>query len=463
MSDREEYEDDYERRERDEDDESRSSRKERKRERRRERERRERDNDGERGRERDNDGERERGHEDKTENQVNREKYENYERHEEPRESREESREQVQVQIREQPRQKISSESNVMNRLKDFLKKNNYIIVETYSIDEYCKYIKINSTTKGNTIIVSVPSKYNILDEKSISLVPVEIGKARYEDAEEYDKIKSDTLAHTYIDPEDVDKMMSVDYKNINIEEDKDNKIRRELSEIKNQMNRLKNCTVDIKYKLCIETDECYCIINSKNKIKCFKKKNAKYALDEDDEYSNTKKIFISIDMESFYDNINTVYSDCKKVEDELYSILNKSHSSHVDLIKNYMKQFDNIREQISVKYDRRKKYSKAISDLESKIKSLNKREKNAEEDLKLQLPTASSLVTFNDASKAFKTKSLNDELEAIAKLKREAISLLNDVKDGYNTFILEFENTLIENIILLKNVSANFKRIGIR
>ena len=91
-----------------------------------------------------------------------------------------------------------------------------------------------------------------------------------------------------------------------------------------------------------------------------------------------------------------------------------------------------------------------------------DKKEKDLFHELKKSEPSTNSLTTSYDANNSFKTKKLKNDIIKTQNIKKEAIDILYDLKCTYHNFILEFDNILIENINLLKNVSDNFAKIGI-
>ncbi len=347
--------------------------------------------------------------------------------------------------------------SNVLKRLNSFLIEHKYMIVDTYSFDDVCVYLKLLSQNRGYNIILSIPSKYSIeKDINSIILQQIEKCDITKEKENIYDKINEDDLIdeNKYLDPKEIDKLLD-NYTSIDIDKDLRCIIQEESQIIKSQLNRLSNCTFDLKYKICIETDLCFCIINNKNHIKC-------YSVDKKIK-DETKKMYITIDMENFYESIHKISNDYDKIENNLYKILDTTHSRQVILIKRYLNSFNKISNNIDTIYGKKNKYLSAIHSIKDKIKNIEKKENEILIKLSRETNTVSELKTEYQTNNTIQVKKLKTDAIKIHQMKEEAISILSNLKINYDHFVLEFESTLIDNIDLLKQVADNFEKIGIK
>jgi hypothetical protein len=208
----------------------------------------------------------------------------------------------------------------------------------------------------------------------------------------------------------------------------------------------LTTCVEDLKYKICIETDNIFCILNNKNKIKCFEKDTNK------SNSSNYKKIFVTIDMENFYNNINKINIDMLKIEEELYRIINSSHNNQIAIIKTHMKNFNNNKTILEDYSKYRNKLSDKIISISSKLKAVSIKELELTRQIKDE---TSANITTN-----LKQNDIKAEIIKIQDLKKEAMDILIKLKSNYDNYILNFENVLIENIKLLKQVNDNFNQL---
>lgn len=349
--------------------------------------------------------------------------------------------------------------SSVLKRLNSFLLEHKYIIVDTYDIEDYCVYLKLLAQNRGYYIIISIPSKYSIAkDSNSIHLNPIEKCDTLNEKENVYDRIDENDLVDEdkYLDPKEIDKLLD-NYTSIDIDKDLKCIIQKEAESTKAQLNRLSNCTYDLKYKICIETELCFCIINGKNHTKCYSvnKKN--------NDESDTKKMYITIDMENFYESIHKISEDYDKIENNLYRILDKTHSKQVLLIKNYLNSFNNISNNIDIIYNKKNKYLSAIQSMKNKIKNIEKKENEILKNISKDTNNVSDLKTEFQINNTSEIKKLKTDLLKIQQMKEEALNILSNLKLNYDHFVLEFESTLIDNINLLKQVANNFEKIGIK
>ena len=344
---------------------------------------------------------------------------------------------------------KNESLSSVFKRLSNFLHQYNYKIDSTYAKDDITRFVKITSKTRGYTYILVIPHKYTI-DRLSDAIKLYNIDKTSSDKPEEvYDKITETSLLDDskYLSSSAVDELTR--YESIDIDHDSNLSLYEESELIRDQLRRLRNCVEDLRYKVCIESNNCVCIINTDNKISCYSYKNT-HSVNE-----KYRRMYITIDLDTFYNSIDSVIRDTEVLEKNLYKILNKTHDKQVSAIKGYLRQFSNIGDLLESKYRSGDRYVEKIKSVTVKISKIDKKEKEILEEIK----GIKSLISETDI---VKNRKLQADLLQTQTLKNEAIEVLDDLKSSYDNFILEFETILVDNIGLLNTVTNNFKRIGI-
>jgi len=357
-----------------------------------------------------------------------------------------------------QKTQKLNINKGAYNRLKEFLNLYNYILINSYSINDECIFIKVYDNLNSNFMIITIPDKYNIISEGyNIKLEYIEnINKIEIPTNESYKSIKDEELIdeNEYLDDDKINKLLNGDnYTNLDITTSKNNILYEELQNIKMQLNRLKGCVSELKYKICIETDNVLCILNNKNKLKCYKLPDNNK--NNEDDYINYKKMYITTNINNFYENIKNINNDVNKLQNKLYDIIDDAHNQQVDIIKIHIKKFNNIKEMLDKYKNYKNKLNNKIESISDKIKQLTKKQKQLESAVKLSENVNS--LNVNDNLNDSSTKS---ELIKIKELKSEAMEILVSLKNSYDNFILNFENVLIENIQLIKKINNNFELI---
>ncbi len=349
-----------------------------------------------------------------------------------------------------------------LENLSSLLLSKNYKIVNKYTLNNLYIFLKIFSIETGDNIIVSIPSSYPIYvnndDTDNIHLIEfTDIDENLNLDSNpskssNYSEIKISELEDDklYLEPEEVDRLMS-QYQEINLNTEQTDKLKKYIINYKQQLDRLKLCTKSIKYKFSIFTDFSFCVINRLNKIDCY---TVKKSIPSDD---TNKELCISIDIENFYENIDTLHNDIINVYKNLYNILGETHLKQHTILNSRLKQYQNISELLRKKYLKKTEYDTTIKKLEFINKQIKIKEQKLTRDL-------SKLNTdnINITTKSFKRTRLEEDNLKLLEYKASTIKLLSKIKKEYNTFMLDFDFVLFDNIRLLNIVSNNFIKLGV-
>jgi hypothetical protein len=191
--------------------------------------------------------------------------------------------------------------------------------------------------------------------------------------------------------------------------------------------------------------------VNRTNSVQSYTVKNSTVSDNE------TKSLFLVIDLENFYDSIKNLYKDLSSVYSSVYTILHKAQKNHYTTISSRIRQYQAIIATIGKRYERKKYYTDSISSLSSILEKIKRKEKRILQQIEQYRQTSSHSMYNNNA---FRMKSLNDDYTQITRYKEETLGLLAEQKLEYNNFLLHFDSSLYENILLLNEVTTNFKML---
>ena len=219
------------------------------------------------------------------------------------------------------------------NKLEKLLLTKSLIIRKIYSIGGLCVYIEIMNINNADTILLYIPSKYEIKcdssNEHNLHYIeisddgtipnnyaenPDDIEMAeKYQEIEiEIDKKKGDNiekyLEESYKCP--------VSLKDISKEDIKD------IKDIFRQLRRIKFCIQGLKYKLCIIYKYYMCCIKRDDTYECFSIENFST--------NNKRKLIVTIDLETLYEKIDTVVKDSVIIKKGIFNVLDKNQNKHV-------------------------------------------------------------------------------------------------------------------------------------
>jgi hypothetical protein len=310
-------------------------------------------------------------------------------------------------------------------RLKKYLNEKDFEILKTYSLDDLCLYILIQSKINGNTVMLFINSKYNIKNlSNTIRL-------------NNYDQGKNLDQQILFESESNLNFINNDYYKPIDLSLEKSKKINYLLSVNKRQLERLKSCTENIHYKICIETESYFMIINKKNEIDIYSLENI----------GKNKNIYFVLDLEYFYEKYDNLNLDLNMISKSLYTILDKTHKKQIQLITNHIKDLSSIKNKLEVRFEKRKEYVIVIEKLNSNIKQL--------EDEKEILNGKINRNIHKDG-----LIKLEFQLEKIKELHKNTTEALLYVKNEYTNFILDFDYILSDNLKMFEQIHKNFRLI---
>lgn len=346
-----------------------------------------------------------------------------------------------------------------LDNLRTYLTEKNFNITSIYSVDNYCCFIRVLCINTGDDIVISIPSKYRMTSDKSIELIKftdtdIEDGLLKGNIIGEYNQIDIKGMEddNLYLDPSDADKLLE-QYQSIDIDHENAIILRENIVLIKQQLDRLKLCTNKIKYKLCIITPSIFCTITRSNDIDCFVVKRGKQTK------TDQRELCVIIDLESFYDKIDSIHSDINRVYKNLYTIMGKAHRQQTSIITSRLNQYIDISKKLTSKYTKKEKYESVIRSLNDTLIKINRQEK----DLIKQIKGINKDGPLSEATSiSFLSKKLDDDYKKLLVFKEDSIKLLSDIKSDYNNFVLDFDYALFDNNRLLHRVSTNFSKIGV-
>lgn len=232
--------------------------------------------------------------------------------------------------------------------------------------------------------------------------------------------------------------------------------IRENISGYKSQLERLKFCTNNIKYKLSVVTNSSLCYINRANSVECFAIKRSNPKIEED------KNLCIVIDIETFIDTTDSITSDIKRVTKNLHTILGKAHNKQTSSIVSNLKQLHSVSNLLNEKYTKKEKYQLSIDKLAIVVVKIRKQERELLTRMKRLKKENNSTNISDTETKAFALKKIEDEYSKLMTFKKESVELLSGIKLEYNNFILNFDYALFDTLRLLTGITLNMTRIGV-
>lgn len=349
-----------------------------------------------------------------------------------------------------------------IENLTSYLDSKQFRIIQLYSINGSCSFIRVVCGDTGDDLVISIPFKYPMKSDKAIELV--QFTDTEVDDRfvgsrdvkESYNEIKISGLEddNLYLDPKEADRLLE-QYQAIDIDSESTDTLKDNIVAYKRQLDRLKFCTNNIKYKLCIVTPSSFCTITRQNGIECFAVKRGRPQKNED------KDLCIVIDLENFYDKVDNIHSDITRVYKNLYDILGRAHLKQTTVLSARVRQYQQLSTTLIEKYKKKEKYEKSITSLNEVLSKIGKQESTLRKQLK-ELTNEKGGSLSLSTNKSFRIKSIEDDHDKLLKFKEDSIKLLTDIKSEYNNFVLDFDYSLFDSIRLFNQITSNFVKIGV-
>lgn len=357
------------------------------------------------------------------------------------------------------------------NKIERLLTKNKLLVRNLYVINKQLVYLEVLNIKNSEIFLVYIPSKYEIFinyrNVYNLTYIDelTEDGNIPINYSIEYDNID---MEKSYEEVE-----ISRDY-NDNIEKNLEDKYNRPLSlqnankkdvrevrSIFRQLKRLRFCIKNLKYRLCIIYKYYMCCIKNENDFEG-------YIINKMDNIIDSKKMIITIDIETFLSNIkiisldvldvrNGIYDVLKNNQEKLISKLNKIFPSDNINYTNLTQKLLNIQTEYSVRINELEELLKNIHDKNKhnidRIKEINDKYKK-----KNSGPSVKSL--YNEAERIRLVEKHENEINEINQLKKELIGNILLLKTNYDNKVLEIDSIVFDNIIMLDTIFSNIKKL---
>lgn len=346
--------------------------------------------------------------------------------------------------------------------LQKLLQDNKFEIVATWSCAGMLSYMKARSLEHGNELVLSVPTSFPIPVLEHHKTQPLVEFKSPDQLNNHYSKIVSSVLSASnndvnithddFIDPINADKLIE-QYADIDIDMERAEWLESIIYQCNTHISRLKFCTQSVAYKLCITSSVSLCCVKPDNTI-------ISYAIKRCNPTNNqvkNKQITLVLNLEQFYERLNNIHDDIKKLYTRLYRVLDNVHQKGSNMIINKINQHVRLIENIRTIPLQKKEYEYAITKLESTLMKINSKNQDIDKELNIIRSSLKTQNLIHDTTNSFKIKSLQDEIKNMNSKKTTVVKLLNEIRTEYNNFVFEIDNAVIENLERFEKITTNF------
>lgn len=358
-----------------------------------------------------------------------------------------------------------------VDKLEKLLGKRGFLCKKYYVMDGMCVYIEVLDLSTSDIFMLYIPSKYDIPKELGDNTYLVE-----YLDVDEDGCVVGDYAGEP--DNPDLEQAYTPDQ----IELDKNNSSGKamkdfleekydqpvnlreagkdDLKGIKDTFRHLKRLRLtvkNIKYKLAIAFKNYLCCIRKDDTLEGFVVKKLVETPD--------RKLFVKLDLETLYDNVDTLSVDIRTVRQGIYNVLNKNHSRHMVNLQKLVINASNVTIVADSIMQKKEKLSGYLTKLEATMERLIVVEKELVDKLNNvrgeYVGDRHGLKSFHtDVEKTHMIAKYESDLSNVHRIKQDIIRNILSIKIKHENLLLRADKIFFDNIVMIDEVIKNINNL---
>lgn len=351
-----------------------------------------------------------------------------------------------------------------ISKLQDLLESKGFVPTKYFIMDGAVFYIELFSVKTADIFLLYIPSKYNFEPSKAHKDITYKIS---FIDMDTQENL-SDEYAGA---PDNLDVQNTYNSHHVDLSPDHNkmeehltdkykqdislNDISKEdissLKAIFRQMKRLRYCVQNLKYKLGVIFKNYICAIRRDDDVNCFTIKH--YVR------SDVKKLFVIIDLETFYEKSEKILDDIHTVSSSVYHILEKNQTMHKKMISRIAENKKEIQGIPLLVQEKKVKYDGMISKLESMMGTMSLAEAGIIAQLD-EISKSQPTGLQSDITRAHNKSRLEDELNKVNQIKGKITSALVTLRNKRENAILNVDDLMFDSTVMFDGMVRNFSKL---
>ena len=349
-----------------------------------------------------------------------------------------------------------------LQKIQSLLYKSGFVIDSYFVIADKCEYIKCNSINTGESILIKISRSFSFRPTSAgntynLNLIDFEVGEnvmEKYSDYPSKNELKKKygnmiKLATT-VNSEEIEADLENRYK-MNLE--LKSLEREQLVIVKScfrQLKRIALVLTGLKYRVCIIHHKYLTIVNEDTVIDSFYIRGY--------QESKHKMFFVMMDLEYFYEKIQSIDHDLEIIQHSIYTILDRNsveNNGVFEHISRELQQYAGANLQISKK---KVDIQASIIKYKQQLTALN----NQQDVLIKQYSELNTQSTsyFNDANVITKKGAVKKQIDAVDLEKQKLFTILLNLKRTFDDIYLSTDNIEFDNCILMNGIIKNMDDI---
>jgi hypothetical protein len=352
-----------------------------------------------------------------------------------------------------------------ITKLEKMLMLKSFIPVKYFTMNKTCVYIEVMYAQQAETFLLYIPSKYSfeinsgtrdIHKIKYVEMSGEENTADNYAGADDDSAIerKYDEVDLGLIAGDDIEPQLEEKYKKDITLKDISTGDSKEIKEIVRQLKRLKYCVQNVKYKIAIIYKNFICAIKRDDTIECYsiKKYNAK----------SIKKLYITVDLELFYEKMDSLMLNIESVRAGICQVLDKNHLTHTKTLHLLMEDRDDIFRFSESVYAKKLEYEKYLANTTKMLNDISESEKvKIEKIYEINESYKSGHSNTGNVERSHTLSKLESELVDIQRIKEDLVKTIFELKSKRDNTLLSVDKILFDNNIMIDAIIKNFVELG--
>lgn len=354
-----------------------------------------------------------------------------------------------------------------LEKLEKMISKNGFAPIRYLVYHKLVMYIELISIETADEFLLYIPSKYEFkinTDNKNVyKLKSLRIDMDNNILDKYTGNIKNDNIENIYREINDV---VSPTHNNDNIEPYLENKYKKDINvsdisetdmkiikENYRQLNRLKFCVQNMNYKISILFKNYICTLKRNDDIVCFYIRNYKG-------YNKTK-IFITADLELFYNKNEHIIEHLSIIRKGIYDIIDKNQFRHTNTFNSLLNNKKIITILSTRLQNKKKEYEDHIKDCKFMLKHTNKGIQNILININNAKEKYNNSKGLNkDIEYSYEISKYEEKLKDVEGIKEEILKTILELQGKREHIMLKVDKIMFDNNVMVECVIRNFAEL---
>jgi hypothetical protein len=344
-----------------------------------------------------------------------------------------------------------------IDKLEQFLFRQNIMITKIFLYrDDSVRFIEIFMFDIAELVIINT-KKYKIEINKKYEIEYISKNNSDYTNF--IDDFSNDEIRQEFEDKQYNE--INIKYKeNGNIEKHMKNRYDRPIyikdnnkvnKSLIRQTNRISLCLKAINYDICLSSNRhIYLKSTRNNKISIYDISNIRK--------SEKIKLYITIDLDYLYSNIQNTNSDIKDIKQQLLSIFTSNFNHYVSVFKCINVSKDTVKNNVEKIIKKSKEYLDRISSINSYVFKLTEEERKLIDEKQTIQPNGKSIYIY---SKASQIANIDAHISTIRQKKKEQLRSIIEILYKLDTLILPADMILFDAAVMIETANKNINNLN--